>query len=471
MRVSTSVNMTRSTLGHSLTPALTTYRDVVADGPTGPGIDFTETNRTRLCQARFDAFLEDPTAERFRELWRAETLSGYWTPNVGTLLGPDDEVEPCQKLLSEMAAAEEFDPAWTGRLTRTDSGWGLYELFYRSRGGVEPIPTIEAKRVLTDLGYDVEDTPESVSAGIERFRETYDEHVGHASDGREYELPVYAEIDEFFRLVETADRETINSQLTGPYAPLFRPLIGHRIHTDSAEPFQWSGVEQLIKEHVEARDSGAYDDLETTHWGGTHIESWKWQFKDYFQDVVWSEFDLTALTADDIPELFTAIESPDAEFDAVSNVPAQMMGGQFHRLTWGDIVEYCHENPEQAAAVLSDLYDDELPIVDRLNEFYEFFHHLTTRDENDRSPGSLLRAATALLMYAYPDRHITFQYQRMDNFFTEYSTADGLDTGFNAQQYHEVAIACQDLLDMIESRTGDASMIDVQTLIYIADDA
>jgi hypothetical protein len=463
--------MSRSTLGQVLEPALRTFGDLVADGPNGPGIDFTETNRTHLCQARFDAFLEEPTSESFRELWSPATLAGYWMPNVGTLLGPDDEVESCEILLSEMATADTFDPAWAGRLDRTENGWGLYELFRRSRGGHEPIPTVEAKKVLTKVGYDIEDTPESTAAAIEEFADRYRDVVGHASADTEYELPIYAEIDEFFRLVQTTDRETINSQLTGPYAPLFRPLIGHRIHTDSADPLTWSGVEQLIDDHVEARDSGAYDDLETSHWGGTHIESWKWQFKDYFQDVVWDRFDLTALTADDIPALFAAIEEPDAEFDAVSNVPAKMMGGQFHRLTWGDIVDHCHENPEQAAAVLSDLFDDDVPVVDRLNEFYEFFHHLTTREENDRSPGSLLRAATALLMYAFPDRHITFQYQRMDNFFSEYSTADGLDTGFKAQQYHEVSIACQDLLDRIESRTGEASMVDVQTLIYVADDA
>jgi hypothetical protein len=83
----------------------------------------------------------------------------------------------------------------------------------------------------------------------------------------------------------------------------------------------------------------------------------------------------------------------------------------------------------------------------------------------------LLRAATALLMYAFPQQHITFQYQRMDNFFQEYSTSDGLDTGFNAQQYREVALACRDLRDQIDKETGQASMIDVQTLIYVADDA
>jgi hypothetical protein len=369
-----------------------------------------------------------------------------------------------------MTTANEFDSTWVDRVAGAGTAWGVYELFARLQGGADPIPTLEAQSALRALGYPDVDTPSAVTTAITDFAKEYESVVGHASADTTYELPLYAEIDEFFRLIQTADRETITAQVTGPHAALFRPLIGHRVHTDSAEPIEWQGVDALIEAHVEARDSGAYDDLETSHWGGTHIESWKWQFADYFADVIRTEFELTDLTAADIPRFFRAIEEPDAEFDAVSNVPAKMMGGQFHRLTWQDIVAYCNDNPDETAAILSDLYDEELPVVDRLNEFYECFRHLTTRDENDRSPGSLLRAATALLMYAYPDRHITFQYQRMDNFFTEYSTLDGLDTGFNARQYHEVAVACRDLLSKIEEYTGEASMIDVQTLIYIADD-
>jgi len=79
----------------------------------------------------------------------------------------------------------------------------------------------------------------------------------------------------------------------------------------------------------------------------------------------------------------------------------------------------------------------------------------------DRSPGSLLRAATALLMYAYPDRHVNFQYQRFTDFFEAYSTSDRLDTGFAASQYNEVMFACRDLLRLIEERTDTASMLDV----------
>ncbi|WP_436903537.1 hypothetical protein [Halovenus halobia] len=462
--------MAKSTLGQSLIPALHSWRKLVRDGPTGPGINFSETNRTRLCNARFDSFLEHPSKETFRELWKDETLADYWAPNAHSLLSSDQAVEQLHTLLSEMDDADEFQPEWVQYLGGNSTGWGLYELFARLQDGHDPIPSTEAKEVLEGLGYDVAYDPDVISEHIRDFKETYETHAGHASAGTEYELPIYAEIDEFFRLIDSLEREIINAQLTGEYAPLFRPLIGHSIHKDTADPIQWSGVEALIEDHVEARDSGAYDNLEESHWGGTHIESWKWQFQDYFETVVWSEFELTALTAEDVLALFEAIEEPTEDFDAVSNVPAQMMGGQFHRLAWNDIVDYCHQNPVEAAAVLSDLFDDELPIVDRLNEFYEFVHHLTVQDENDRSPGSLLRAATALLMYAYPQQYIAFQYERMDRFFSEYSNSDRLDTGFNAQQYREVALACRDLLEMVETKAGEASMIDVQTLIYVADD-
>lgn len=463
--------MSRSTLGQSLTPALRTWGELVAAGPTGPGIDFSDTNRTRRCQARVDAFLADPSDEMFRRLWSPETLGGYWTPNAAMLLRADGALESLHTLITEMDSAEQFNSQWTEQLSGAADGWGFYELFGRLQGGHEPIPSIEAKQALDTLGYNVGTDRHSLIEAIETFHDEYDSIVGHTTAGTSYTIPIYAEIDEFFRLIETTDRETIRSQLTGPYAPLFRPLIGHRVHTDGADPIEWAGVGELIREHIDAREGGAYDDFKTEHWGGTHIEVWKWQFAAYFENVVRAEFDLTALTAADIPRFFDRIEEPTDKFDAVSNVPAKMMGGRFHRLAWADIVAHCRDNPAEAAVVLSDLFNEEIDIVDRLNEFYEFCSHLTTREENDRSPGSLLRAATALLMYAYPDRHITFQYQRLNNFFAAYSTANGVEMGFNARQYREVVIACRALLKKIEAHAGDASMIDVQTLIYIHDDA
>lgn len=69
---------------------------------------------------------------------------------------------------------------------------------------------------------------------------------------------------------------------------------------------------------------------------------------------------------------FDAIEDPSEEFDVISNVPAKMMGGQFHRLAWNDIVDHCRSNPAEAAVILVDLFEEDLGIVDRLNKFHEF---------------------------------------------------------------------------------------------------
>lgn len=175
--------MTRSTLGQSLIPALNTWEELVRDGPAGPGIDFSETNRTRLCYTRLEAFLNDPSIESFRKLWSPETLADYWVPNTASLPGSDNAVEHLHTLLSGIPSADKFDPLWVDQLGGTGSGWGLYELFGRLQRGHEPIPSTEAQSVLSDLGYHVENNPNSVANGIREFRDKYDTHVGHASEG------------------------------------------------------------------------------------------------------------------------------------------------------------------------------------------------------------------------------------------------------------------------------------------------
>lgn len=103
--------MADSTLHHSLEPALNTWQQLVADGPTGPGIDFSNSNRTRLCRRQFQAFLDDPSADNFQQLWNAETLAGYWAPNAASLLRPDDAVASLHTLFSEIDTADDFNPA------------------------------------------------------------------------------------------------------------------------------------------------------------------------------------------------------------------------------------------------------------------------------------------------------------------------------------------------------------------------
>lgn len=57
--------------------------------------------------------------------------------------------------------------------------------------------------MLRSLGYDNVGTPDAVVTAISEFTEDYESVVGHVSAGTSYEVPLYAEVDEFFKLVQT----------------------------------------------------------------------------------------------------------------------------------------------------------------------------------------------------------------------------------------------------------------------------
>jgi hypothetical protein len=94
----------------------------VSNGPTGPGIDFTETNRTHAYEQQLDAFLTDPSPDTFRALWNADTLAIYWAPSAAVLLGPDSAVDSLHNVCAELTDVDAFDPTWLGRFAESDPG-------------------------------------------------------------------------------------------------------------------------------------------------------------------------------------------------------------------------------------------------------------------------------------------------------------------------------------------------------------
>lgn len=129
-----------------------------------------------------------------------------------------------------------------------------------------------------------------------------------------------------------------------------------------------------------------------------------------------------------------------------------------------DFQETCFADPEHAATVLSTLFSEDEHLVNRLEQFHDF----AACDEV--SDGTLLRIATTLLMGAYPNTYVNFQYERFDTFFSECSSVDSLETGFDARQYYRIVLACRDLRDIMSAELSDASMLDVHTLIRLYQD-
>lgn len=129
-----------------------------------------------------------------------------------------------------------------------------------------------------------------------------------------------------------------------------------------------------------------------------------------------------------------------------------------------DFQETCLDDPEEAAAVLSTLFDEDEHLVEGLHQFHTF------AASDDVSDGNLLRIAMTLLMGAYPDEYGNFQYERFDTFFSACSNLDVLDTGFDARQYYRIVLACRDLRDAMREELPGASMLDVHTLIRLYQD-
>lgn len=119
---------------------------------------------------------------------------------------------------------DEFDPTRADRPAGSGTAWGACELYARLNGGSEPISTLEAQSALPSFGYTDLNTLRTVTTAITEFAQEHESVAGHASADTACELPIYAEVDELFQLIQTTDRETITAQVTGPYAPLFRPL-------------------------------------------------------------------------------------------------------------------------------------------------------------------------------------------------------------------------------------------------------
>ncbi|WP_435320815.1 hypothetical protein [Haloarchaeobius sp. TZWSO28] len=450
------------TFGPRQEAILSAWKQTVPEHPTGPGYDLSESNRTRVCTERLDEFIEDPSKETFQELWDLDALYESLSPNKSLALDSFwGSVEELAELFAEVRDAETYDPAWERKFQWSQSLW---ELYGRTHAETSPIPTSQAASGLKQFGFAGGNTYNKRVDSLERFAETYRERVGHVTAGTDHEVPVWVEIDELLALVTTVDPETIRAEVDGPRGPLYRSLDGYGSSgsTETNRPIRldYEKLAPAIDGHLAARESGAYQDETTEHWGGTHIESWKWEYAKYFEETIREKYDITDLDPEELDSFFADL---DVGMEPVSSVLNHMMG-RWGASDWNAVRKHCLENPEEGAAVISDLLTEDAHVTDRLGALQNFCAPL------DVSPGNLMRFASTLLMFAYPEDYITFQYSRFDSFFAANSSVDGLDTGFRPTQYWQVVLACRELRDVLREERPDADMIDVHTLVYVWND-
>ncbi|GAB3034106.1 hypothetical protein [Natronobiforma cellulositropha] len=191
-----------------------------------------------------------------------------------------------------------------------------------------------------------------------------------------------------------------------------------------------------------------------------HVEVWKDEYRKHVETVVEPTYELTALEPDEVEPL---LEDLTESMSASTPVPAYMLGGRQGGILWSRFKERSLEDPEEAAAVLSYLFDDEDHVNLRLDRFGSFYGDL------DSGGGQLLSLATILLTFVYPREYVLYRWSLMTTFFGDFA-AYTVRTGFNTDQYWKLNVACKrQLLAALDRHLEDATMLDIHTVMYVYD--
>jgi hypothetical protein len=436
---------------------LDAWRTTANERASGREFDFTERRHTTRLHDRLDTFLEEPTEDAFESVWMPETLRGAVVGGPGMVLRSWDSIQDLASFLRTVRDAEDYDERWTERFVSDSVVWELYGRLHPER---EPILSGDACRALQDFGYGTIRTFAEGTDAMQSFRADYEAVVGHATAGTDHEVPLSEEIETFLHLVHVLGDDQLLETLAGEgeYPAL---IEWERDSTDAK--ITLSGVTPLVDAYAAARAADAYEDVDDAdeYWGGQYWESWKQGFRAEFADAT-AGIDLTALDPEDLDPLLAAMD--DAS-DLSAAVPPYLLGGRSGGIAWSDFKSLTRERPEEAADVLSLLFDDSEHLPSRLARFRRFY------DGIDTSGGPTLGLATALLTFAYPDEYVMYRYTEQSSFFDEFSDYE-VTTGFDTDQYFYLNEACKRVRDRIDEAVGDdtdVTMLDVHTLLYVWD--
>lgn len=436
---------------------LETWGTTASNTESGPGFDFTESNRTQKTQNQVASFLDAPSDERFRDLWSYEILAD------AVIGGPDGVLNQCSGIdevadtIGDIRAASTYDPAWEETFPVDTAVWELYGRLHPKSA---PILYGECTRGLKAMGYTQSATFAEAKEAWNEFDLVYDEHVGYATRGTDHEVPRHHEMSEFLRFIATQDDETIAEQLLDDE---YRPLTGWRQEWPVTTDIELTGHEPHIEGYVDAKRNGGLeregrDDL----WNKGYWEAWKGEYLEHIEKVVKSKYELTDLTASEIEPLLDDLGGSTSTSLSTS-VPSYMLGGRQGGIIWSGFKDRSLEDPEEAAAVLSHLFDNEDYVNLRLDRFRTFYGEL------EEGGGQLMSLATILLTFVHPREYVMYRWGLMSTFFGEFADYK-VRTGFNTDQYWKLNVACKNqILTELDRDLDDATMLDVHTLLYVFD--
>jgi hypothetical protein len=434
---------------------LTAWGEHAAQTATGPGFDFTPDNRTQRTQAAVDAFITEPTTEKFESLWMYDTLADSIIGGANTVLDDwNEDLEALAAQLETMATAPEYNPAWELRFPSETAVW---ELYGRLQPEAAPIVYSECLRGFREFGYDQPDTFDTATARWAEFRDAYLDIAGYATEDTPHEVPLNHEISELFTFLATQDDGEIIEVLQSSDG--YYPLSRWRQEGTLESELQLQGHESHLEGFIEAKQRGGLtEDGPENLWNRGYWEDWKQEYREHFRTTIEPKYQLTALTAADIEPLLG-----DLAYTASlgTTIPAYMLGGRQGGILWSEFKKQSLVDPERTATVLSYLFDEDEYIGVRMDRFAELYGSL------DEGGGALLSLATILLTFAYPREYVFYKWSLMSSFFTDFAGYD-VGTGYDTDQYWKLNLACREqLLSALEDEFEDATLLDIHTLLYV----
>lgn len=436
---------------------VTAWGEHAATTASGPGFDFTSDNRTRRTQAMAEAFINEPTSERFESLWTYDTLADSILGGTKPILSHwKNDLEGLAAQIETIRTAPTYDPGWESGFPAETAVWELY-----GRLNPEDVPIIysECIRGFREFGYDQPATFEAAASIWSEFRDSYLDLAGYATEGSEHEVPLNHEISEFFTFTATQDDEKIIELLQSPDG--YYPLSRWRQEGSLEGELQLQGHESHLQGFIEAKQQGGFsEDGPKDLWNMGYWEDWKQEYREHFRTTIGQNYQLTALTGDDIESILA-----DLNYSAslTNIIPAYMLGGQQGGILWSEFKKRSLQDPERAAEVLSYLFDEDEYIGVRMDRFAELYGSL------DKGGGGLLSLVTILLTFAYPRKYIFYKWGLMSSFFGDFAAYD-VDTGYDTDQYWKLNLACREqILPVLDREFDDATLLDVHTLLYVYD--
>lgn len=448
---------------------LRAWGTMVREEPSGPGFDFVRPRQT-VFEERLEAFREDPRPETFDAIWSSEAAVEHANPGGELFRNTfDGDVPDLASFVDTLRTAAEFNRFWEERTAWT---WALWELYTRANDSVPAILTSQSAEALSWFGVSLSGDFRDKMRTLERFRDRYVDVVGHATAGTSHAVPIRTELDELFRAVETVGPDDIAPQLKGPHGDFYRYLYGGSgTEGERTEPVSFDDVASVVRAYAWGEANDAYDRPdEPEYWGGTYWENWKETYADHVRTEIREQFALDDLSPDEIDPLFEAITDAEGS-DLGKPVARYVMGSQWGQYTWNDVVSHFREHPAEASRVLSLFFDDSVPVVTRLEAFKDHTIHLT--ETEGRSPGSIERMATSLLMFTEPDEHLGLPPKRTRTFLEATSTLPDYRSGFRPRQYRTIINPLRGVRDRIAATLRDrgvdatVTMLDVHSLIWI----